>query len=299
VRSFSTRLRTKVAIGVAVLALAGCAGADGSHGGSTATTSALEPSDITEVPAPANGADTTFHWFAHPAANGAHVLLGVRRLETATPHGVVLLVHASGGLDADYLRFADALYARGFDVAVGCWFSTVHVGAAGDISIPCTDAPAFKGVVDDAVPDLDSLVEATYHALGASKRLMLVGFSRGAGIVALRAAGGALEPVALASGMYEGWNTIGSTVLGGEVNVVERVAAWRASTLILHGTADAAVPVSQAQHLEDALRGRGVDVEAEYYMGAGHNLAGDPNAPNVNERIAAFGCEHVRCAPAS
>ena len=226
------------------------------------------------------------------------MLLGVRRQAGSGAHPGILLVPASGGLNTDYVDFADTLVARGFDVAVGCWFATVDVPDPEHLSIPCVDAPAFKGVVDTAVPDLDSLVEAAHHALGSSTPLALVGFSRGGGIVALRAAGGAPEPVVLVSGLVEGWNGIGSVVPGGEVNVVERVDAWQAPTLILHGTDDGAVPVVQAEHLEAALQARGIQTTAHYYEGAGHNLAGDPAVvTDLDNRIAAFVCAAipVRC----
>ena len=181
---------------------------------------------------------------------------------------------------------------------MGCWFASIDVSDPLNIAIPCADAPAFKGVVDAAVPDLDSLVEATHHALGASTPLVIVGFSRGGGITALRASEGQPEPVVLVSGLFEGWNGIGSDVPGGEVNVVERVDGWRAPTLILHGTADAAVPVVQAQHLEAALRAHGVDVAAHYYEGAGHNLDGDPAVgTDLEDQITQFVCraDRVRC----
>ena len=253
--------------------------------------------DIGEVPRPANVADTAFRWYIHPANSEVHVLVGVRRQAGPGPHPGILLVPASGGLNTDYVGFADRLAARGFDVAVGCWFSSVDVSDPLSIAIPCTAAPAFKGVVDDAVQDLDSLVEATHHALGASTPLVVAGFSRGGGITALRASEGQPEPVVLVSGLFEGWNGIGSDVSGGEVNVVERVDGWRAPTLLLHGTNDTAVPVVQAQHLEAALRSHSVDVVAHYYEGAGHNLDGDPAVgTDLEEQIARFVCARMACA---
>jgi dienelactone hydrolase len=259
-----------------------------------APTSSVPP-DVTPVPPPEPVGDSGFRWFVHPAANGAHVLLGAYRRPGTEPRPGVLLVHASGGLNTDYVAFARQLADAGFDVVVGCWFATVEQTADQAITIPCTDAPPFKGVVDDAVPDLDALVEGAHDVLGPSAPLAIVGFSRGAGIAALRASAGRPEPVALVSGMYEGWNGIGSTVPGGEVDVVERVDGWHAPTLILHGTDDAAVPVSQAQHLDEALRDRGVEVDAHYFEGAGHNLTGDPNVADFNQKIVAFLCTHLGC----
>jgi dienelactone hydrolase len=259
-----------------------------------APTSSVRP-DVTQVPPPPPAGDSGFQWFVHPAANGAHVLLGVSRRPGTEPRPGVLLVHASGGLNTDYLAFARELADAGFDVVVGCWFATVEQTADQAITIPCTDAPPFKGVVDDAVPDLDALVEGAHDVLGPSAPLAIVGFSRGAGIAALRASAGRSEPVVLVSGMYEGWNGIGSTVPGGEANVVERVDGWLAPTLILHGADDAAVPVVQAQHLDGALRDRGVDVDVHYFEDAGHNLTGDPGVAGFNQRIVDFLCAHLGC----
>jgi dienelactone hydrolase len=234
----------------------------------------------------------------HPAGSAVHVLLGVRRQAGPGPHPGILLVPASGGLNADYVAFAERLASHGFDVVVGCWFSSVNVSDPQNIDIPCIDAPAFKGVVEAAVPDLDSLIEAAHHALGSSTPLVVAGFSRGGGITALRASEGQPEPVVLVSGLFEGWNGIGSDVPGGEINVVERVDGWRAPTLILHGNADAAVPVVEAQHLEEALRAHGVDVVAHYYAGAGHNLDGDPAVgADLEDQITQFVCGRMVCAP--
>lgn len=253
--------------------------------------------DIGEVPRPSNVADTTFHWYIHPVDDKVHVLVGVRRQAGPGPHPGVLLVPASGGLNTDYVGFAERLAARGFDVAVGCWFASVDVSDPLSIAIPCVAAPAFKGVVDDAVPDLDSLVEATHHALGGSTPLVIVGFSRGGGITALRASEGQPEPVVLVSGLFEGSDGSSSNIRGGEVNVIERVDGWRAPTLLLHGMNDAAVPVVQAQHLEAALRSHGVDVIAHYYEGAGHNLDGDPAVgTDLEDQITQFVCARIACA---
>lgn len=72
------------------------------------------------------------------------------------------------------------------------------------MTIPCVDGPPFKSVVDAAVLDLDSLAEAAHDALAVFEPLVVVGFSRGAGIAALRASWARAEPVVLVSGMYEG-----------------------------------------------------------------------------------------------
>lgn len=151
-------------------------------------------------------------------------------------------------------------------------------------------------MVDAAVPDLDSLVEGVSHALGAPSKVAVMGFSRGGGIVALRASAGRPEPVVSVAGLLEGWNGIGSVVPGGEVNIVERADGINVPVLLLHGVDDNAVPVSQSQDLEAALRARGVDVEAHYYEGQGHGVAQVPWVrADILDRTAAFLCARFSC----
>jgi dienelactone hydrolase len=254
------------------------------------------PSDIAEVPRPANVADDAMQWFARVPGSPNPVLLGVRRSASPRPHPALLVVDASGGLNPDYVAFAEEFVARGFDVAVGCLFSADATVAPQVPLIACPDAPALMGVVDAAVPDLDRIVDAAYDVLGASTPLGIIGFSRGAGIAALRATSGGREPVILVSGKYEGWSTLGA-VPGGEVNILDRVAGWRPPALVLHGTADGAIPVSQAHDFEAALLAAGASVEARYYEGSGHNLAGEPEVhADLEGRISAFLCAHMVCA---
>jgi alpha-beta hydrolase superfamily lysophospholipase len=224
------------------------------------------------------------------------MLLAVRRSAVVGRHPAILLPDTSGGLNLDYLAFGDALVARGFDVAVGCLFTAPDVLAPESGRIPCADAPLFDAVVDSVVADLDSLVRAVYGALGPSTPLAVMGFSRGSGIAALRASAGRPEPVVLVSGKYEGWNSVAGAVPGGDVNVVDRAASWRAPALILHGTSDGAVSVAQAQNLEAGLRAAGVDVESHYYEGSGHNLSGEPGVgDDLEVRVAAFVCARLTC----
>ena len=84
---------------------------------------------------------------------------------------------------------------------------------------------------------------------------------------------------------------------GGEVNVLERIAGWKPPALVLHGTADGAIPVSQAHNFESALLAAGAAVEAHYYEGSGHNLAGDLAVhADLQGRIATFLCDRLACA---
>jgi len=231
---------------------------------------------ITDAAAPANAPDAAFTWHAAVMPGGASTVVGVVRAPDGTgrDHPAILLVTGTEGFNTDYLQFARELSARGFDVAVGCWFRTEGPTGAGTMGIACPQAPAFKGVSDAAVADLDALVKGARRALGDPISLSLVGFSRGGGIAMLRASGGDPGPVVSISGMLEGTTAWGN--LADEVNVVNRASGVRAPVLLLHGQDDDLVPVTQAEHMADALRAAGVDVQTHWYPTGGHGLAQVP-----------------------
>jgi len=232
--------------------------------------------EITGAAAPANAPDTAFTWFTAVMPDGASTVVGVVRAPEGTgrDHPAILLVTGTEGFNTDYLQFARELAAKGFDVAVGCWFRTEGPTGAGTMGIACPQAPAFKGVSDAAVTDLDALVTGARRALGDPISLSLVGFSRGGGIAMLRASGGASGPVVSISGMLEGTTAWGN--VADEVNVVDRASGVRAPVLLLHGEDDDLVPVTQAEHMADALRAAGVDVQTHWYSTGGHGLAQVP-----------------------
>jgi dienelactone hydrolase len=303
------RVGAALVAGVALAGLAaGCDGgsADPSAGRDTPPTASTTPApppttnapDITPVPRPDNVDDEAFAWFVHPAPSGGALLFGVLRSSAPMPHPVVLLVHASAGLTVDSVAFGEELAALGFDVVIGCWFASDPTPDLAPQVIPCGDAPPFRGVVDAAVPDLASLVEASRDALGSDREVAILGTSRGAALAALRATGGAREPIVLLSGPYEGWNLLDDPPRA-EVNVVERAGGVVAPVLIAHGVEDLAVPVSQAEHFEAVLRGQGADVDAVYYP-TGHNLLGAPAVgDDLVDRIRTFLCARLTCSPAA
>jgi dienelactone hydrolase len=232
--------------------------------------------ELTDSAPPANAPDTAFTWHTIAMPGGASSVVGVVRAPDGTgrDHPAILLVSGTEGLNTDYLQFAREVAARGFDVAVGCWFRTEGPTGAGTMGIACPQAPKFKGVSDAAVADLEALVQGARRALGDPFSLALVGFSRGGGIAMLRASGGAPGPVVSISGMLEGTTAWGN--LADEVNVVDRASGVRAPVLLLHGQDDEMVPLSQAEHMAGALQAAGADVQTHWYPAAGHGLAQVP-----------------------
>jgi alpha-beta hydrolase superfamily lysophospholipase len=257
------------------------------------------PPDFHPAPRPLNLPDESVAWYHHAAPGGSEVLFGIVRgnRDPSSPAPTIVLVPGSDGFSADYVTFGKELASRGFDVGFGCWWANLPIPEddATSVRILCPDAPAFKGVVDAAVPDVDALVEGIRHALGEPAEVAVFGFSRGGGIVALRASAGRPEPVIVVAGLVEGWNNLG-TVPGGEVDVLDRVDGIRVPVLLLHGVDDVAVPVIQAQHLEAALRSRGIDVEAHYYPDVGHGLVTVPDVrSDMWDRVTAFLCARLTC----
>jgi dienelactone hydrolase len=260
------------------------------------TTTVLTLPSVTEVLVPTAAAGDGYRWYVYPVGGGPNVMLAVRRNGAPGTRPAVLVDDTSGGFNLDYLDFADELVARGFDVVVGCLYTPPDPLDQGGGRIPCADAPLFDGVAETMVAQLDALVAASYDALGGPTQLAVMGFSRGAGIAALRASGGRPEPVVLVSGRYEGWTSAGTMGPPGPLDVADRADRWLAPTLILHGTSDGAVPIREAYRLEAALRGVGVDVQSHYYDGGGHNLAGETDThDDLDNRTVGFLCAHFAC----
>lgn len=250
--------------------------------------SAIGPApELTNAIAPTNVPAADFRWYSAPMPNGGSTPVGVIRAADGrgAERPAILLVTGTEGLNVDYPQFARELAAKGFDVAVGCWFRTEGATGAGHAGVACPEAPEFTGVSDAAVGDLDALVRGARDALGGPSSLALVGFSRGGGIAMLRAAHGATDPVVSISGMLEGTTAWGN--LPDEVNVVERASRVHAPALLLHGEDDPLVPIGQAEHMADALAAAGADVQTHWYPEGGHGLAQVPRIrADLQQRIA-------------
>jgi len=259
---------------------------------------ACAPRDrVDSTNAPANADDADVSWYSTPGPDGSALPVGILRADGVGPHPAIVLVTGTEGLNTDYVVFARELTREGFDVAIGCWFDGGSPVDASDPRIPCDRAPAFKGVTDAAVEDLDALVDGARDALGDPDHLALVGFSRGGGIAMLRATTGAPEPVVSIAGMLDGTTAWGE--LPGEVNVIQRASGIVAPVLLLHGTADPLVSIYQARSMESALRALGADVAVKYYEGMPHGLAQVPSVRrDLETTLTRFLCDRFGCGVA-
>ncbi|WP_456684399.1 dienelactone hydrolase family protein [Bradyrhizobium sp. P5_C11_2] len=189
----------------------------------------------------------------------------------------VLLLHGADGLTfaAGYHLAARTIAALGYHVAF------VHyLDRTGDRRVAYTrlrqDFPLWAETVRDAVvwladqPDTDA------------QRLGIVGISLGAALALTTAAA---EPRVRAIVDY----------FGPLPEELKRERPRLPPTLILHGSADAIVPVSHARGLEQLLQEQGTAHEIRIYEGQGHGLSG-PAQLDAATRVAGFLGQHLQAA---
>ena len=150
--------------------------------------------------------------------------------------------------------------------------------------------------VDDVLSGIDALIARN---MVDSARMSVTGFSYGGTLTAqliartnrFRAAAvgaGIIEPIAMHATMdippfLESYFPRAGGGLDEAMAraFTSRLDAIRTPVLIVHGEADARVPVGQSRVLHDRLRANGVEVEMLTFAGQGHGL----NRPSVQRRV--------------
>ncbi|MGH1591338.1 dienelactone hydrolase family protein [Methylobacterium phyllosphaerae] len=189
----------------------------------------------------------------------------------------LLLLHGADGLSfADGYRLAArTIAASGYHVAF------VHyLDRTGDRRVAYTrlrrDFPLWAETVRDAVAWLADQPGTDAHRLG------IVGISLGAALAFTVAAA---EPRVRAIIDY----------FGPLPDELARERPRLPPTLILHGSADAIVPVSHARALERLLQEQSVAHDIRIYEGQGHGLTG-PAQLDAAARVARFLEQHLQGA---
>jgi len=164
----------------------------------------------------------------------------------------VVALHGAGGNVAGMERYASALAAEGFAVYVLHYFDRTGTVSADKPAI-FRNFPVWMKTLWDAI----SFVE-TQPQVDRS-RIALLGFSLGA---YLSLATSAIDPrVRVVVEFFGG--------MPKEMNLFMRRLC---PVLILHGEADATVPVAEAYHLQKLLEKKGIPYEMKIYPGEGHGF---------------------------
>jgi carboxymethylenebutenolidase len=244
--------------------------------------------------------------------------VAIERYEPAADgkHPAILVLHAIDGLskpaDGDTYRGAARRYAaKGYVVLMVSYFDRTGNGAE---QVKLVREQFTRYAKGECKPDEEKAVierfgawiDVVADAVGYARRLPnvdgdrvgLVGFSLGAYLALAAAADRDLKLCAVVD------------LFGGLPKSMHEKAKTLPATLIIHGDADAVVPVAEARALRDLLEKAKRPCECHVYEGAGHVFAAPANEKadvaallrtvrqmkDADERTAAFLQEHLNPA---
>lgn len=222
-------------------------------------------------------------WYKLDGSNGRKFLTAILRPEGTGPFPVVVVLHSAGGLSQSYLSLAGDVARAGFLVVVGCW-------QAGEARTPgnavCSEAtPQVEWVADPAANSGKELIAAAKTLPDArANRIGLYGISRG-GYAALWAAstGAGVQAVVADAPAHR------PAITPAPASSLDVVARLDAPLLILHGTADQAIPVERSREYERAARALGKSIAVVYFEGIGHMPSMLPESQvEARQRAIAF-----------
>jgi len=175
---------------------------------------------------------------------------------SGVPHPAILALHGSGGDFAGLAAPVARLAENGFAVFVLRYFDRTGHTEVNDKPTILRHFPAWGKTVWDAISQIEKLPDVD------STRIGLLGFSLGA-YLALSVA--AVDPRVKAVAEF----------YGGFPKEMKFFMRRLCPTLILHGDADATVPVEEAYDLRDLLAKRQIPYEMKIYEGIGHGFPPD------------------------
>jgi carboxymethylenebutenolidase len=180
------------------------------------------------------------------------------RLDAYLPEGpdapipAVIALYGSGGNVSGMERYAGTLAAEGFAVYLLHYFDRTGTESADKPTI-LRNFPTWMKTLWDAV----GFVETQPRV--ARERIALLGFSLGAYL-------------SLANSTIDGRVKVVVEFFGGLPKEMKLFMRRLCPVLILHGEADATVPVEEAYRLQRLLEKKGIDYEMKIYPGAGHGF---------------------------
>lgn len=183
-------------------------------------------------------------------------------------HAGVILLHGSMGWRTEFVDLARIFSNNGFVVLTIDYYA--ETGRTPTGSFAKLEAwSGYQDAVRKAVEYLQSIPSVSGQPVG------LVGFSRGA-FLAISIAS-SLPGVGAIVSFYGGG--------GGGPKSLEEDVQGLPPVLILHGDADAVVPVSFANELRDAIVASGGEAELHIYEGVGHSFNA-PFVPGYSAKVA-------------
>jgi carboxymethylenebutenolidase len=189
------------------------------------------------------------------------------------PLPAVVALHGAGGGVSGMERYAAALAAEGFAVYLLRYFDRTATESADKPTI-LRNFPLWMKTLWDAI----SFVEKQPAVDPA--RIALLGFSLGA---YLSLANSAIDPRVKAVVEFFGG-------MPKEMNLFMRRLC---PVLILHGEADATVPVEEAYRLQKLMEKKGMAYEIKIYPGAGHGFEDQTIWRDAGLRSLAFLRKHL------
>lgn len=164
----------------------------------------------------------------------------------------VIALHGAGGDVAGTEKFAAQLAEQGFAVYVLHYFDRTDTQSADKPTI-LRNFPIWMKTLWDAI----SFVEK--QPAVDRERIALLGFSLGAYL-------------SLANSTIDGRVKAVVEFFGGLPREMRLFMRRLCPTLILHGEADATVPVAEAYNLQQLLEQKGIPYEIKIYPGEGHGF---------------------------
>ena len=168
------------------------------------------------------------------------------------PLPAVIALYGAGGNISGMEQYASMLAAQGFAVYLFHYFDRTGTESADKPTI-LRNFPLWMKTLWDAI----SFIETQPRADG--KRIALLGFSLGAYL-------------SLANSPIDHRVQAVVEFFGGMPKEIHLFMRRLCPVLILHGEADATVPVDEAYQLQKLLEKKGIPYEMKIYPGAGHGF---------------------------